>query len=179
MGEGPEKETDAVTEQQWMTTYRETVLPLYGYMAKRTGGNRELTEDIVQESYLRALDDWRFKKAPDLPLAWLKRVARNILIDHLRQRRRDTKAGPDIRSGSGPRTPEDEFESLEIFLAVSALGRKKARALEAFYFDGLSVREIAAEMALSERAVEGLLRRARQSLRSLLPDPVKDGGQHV
>lgn len=168
-----------MTEQQWMTTYRETVLPLYGYMAKRTGGNRELTEDIVQESYLRALDDWRFKKAPDLPLAWLKRVARNVLIDHLRQRRRDAKAAPDLGAGNGQRSPEDEFESLEIFLAVSALGRKKARALEAFYYDGLSVREIAGEMALSERAVEGLLRRARQSLKALLPDPANDGGEHV
>ena len=42
-------------EQQWLQIYRETVHPLYGYMAKRTGGDRALTEDIVQESYLRAL----------------------------------------------------------------------------------------------------------------------------
>jgi RNA polymerase sigma-70 factor (ECF subfamily) len=179
IGEGPEKETGTVTEQQWMTTYRETVLPLYGYMAKRTGGNRELTEDIVQESYLRALDDWRSKRVPELPLAWLKRVARNVLIDHLRQRRRDSKAAPDLAAGDGPRTPEDEFESLEIFVAISALGRKKARAIEAFYYDGLSIREIAAEMALSERAVEGLLRRARRSLKALLPEPTNDGGTHV
>jgi hypothetical protein len=27
-------------------------------MGKRTGGNQALTEDIVKESYLRALDHW-------------------------------------------------------------------------------------------------------------------------
>ncbi|MGA2531419.1 MAG: sigma-70 family RNA polymerase sigma factor [Candidatus Aminicenantales bacterium] len=165
-------------EQQWLTIYRETVHPLYGYMAKRTGGNQALTEDIVQESYLRALDNWKLKTVPDTPLAWLKRVARNILIDYLRQKRWDVKAGPDFDPDSGSRTSEDEFESLEIFLAITSLGKKKARILEAFYYEGLSVREIAKEMGFSERAVEGLLRRARQSLKSLLPKSTSDGGQH-
>jgi RNA polymerase sigma-70 factor, ECF subfamily len=167
-----------VLEQQWLKIYRETVHPLYGYMAKRTGGNQALTEDIVQESYLRALDHWNLKTIPDTPLAWLKRVARNILIDYLRQKRWDVKPGPGFDPDSGSRSSEDEFESLEIFLAITSLGRKKARILEAFYYDGMSVREIANEMALSERAVEGLLRRARQSLKSLLPKSSPDGGQH-
>ena len=166
-------------EEQWLRIYRETVRPLYGYMAKRTGDNRALTEDIVQESYLRALDRWRDKAVPDTPLAWLKQVARNVLIDYLRRRKWDANAGPAGADGTEPRTPADEFESLELFLAIARLGRRKARAIEAFYFDGLSVREIAGEMAVSERAVEGLLRRARGSLRAVLPDPRLEGEYHV
>ncbi|MDH5466583.1 MAG: sigma-70 family RNA polymerase sigma factor [Candidatus Aminicenantes bacterium] len=167
-----------MTEQQWLKMYRETVHPLYGYMARRTRGNRELTEDIVQESYLRALDDWNRKAVPDSPLAWLKRVARNILIDYLRQKRWVSKGDLDLNPDSANQTSEDQFESLEIFLAISTLGRKKARILEAFYYDGKSVREIANEMAISERAVEGQLRRARQSLKSLLPDSKTNGGKN-
>lgn len=166
-----------MTEQQWLTMYRETVHPLYRYMARRTRGNRELTEDIVQESYLKALDSWNRKTVPDSPLAWLKRVARNILIDYLRRKRWVNKGDLDLNPDSGNQTSEDQFESLEIFLAISALGRKKARILEAFYYDGMSVREIASEMAISERAVEGQLRRARQSLKSLLPDSKPNGGK--
>jgi len=179
MVDDPRKEPEAVQEEQWLRMYRDTVRPLYGYMAKRTGGNRALTEDIVQESYLRALDNWKNKPLPETPLAWLKQVARNILIDALRRRKWDADAGPGRDEGVEPRTPADEFESLELFMAVATLGRKKARALEAFYFDGLSVREIAEEMAVSERAVEGLLRRARGSLRAVLPVPQPQGGTHV
>jgi RNA polymerase sigma-70 factor (ECF subfamily) len=168
-----------VLEEQWLRIYRETVHPLYGYLAKRTGGDRALTEDIVQESYLRALDSWKHKAVPEAPLAWLKLVARNILIDCLRRKKWDADAGPAGADGVEPRTPADEFESLEIFLAIASLGRRKARALEAFYFDGLSVREIAGEMAVSERAVEGLLRRARGSLKAVLPDPRLEGGIHA
>lgn len=167
-----------MTEQQWLKIYRETVHPLYGYMAKRTGGNRELTEDIVQESYLRALGHWNRKTAPDSPLAWLKRVARNLLIDFLRQKKWDRKVDLDLISDKGHRSSEDQTKSLEMFLAVTSLGRKKAKIIEAFYYDGMSVREVAKEMAISERAVEGQLRRARQSLKSLLPDSNSNGGKN-
>ena len=167
-----------MTEQQWLKIYRETVHPLYGYMARRTRGNRELSEDIVQESYLRALDNWKRKSAPDSPLAWLKRVARNVLIDYLRQKRWVNKEDMDKNPDTENQTAEDQFKCLEIFLAISSLGRKKAKILEAFYYDGMSVREIAHSMAISERAVEGQLRRARQSLKSLLPELKPNGGKN-
>jgi RNA polymerase sigma-70 factor (ECF subfamily) len=167
-----------VTEQQWLKIYRETIHPLFGYMAKRTGGNRELTEDIVQESFLRALSNWNHKAVPDSPVAWLKRVARNVLIDYLRQKKWDNKGDLDLKPDTDNQTSKDQFKSLEIFLAISSLGRKKAKILEVFYYDGLSVREIANAMAISERAVEGQLRRARQSLKSLLPELKPNGGKN-
>jgi RNA polymerase sigma factor (sigma-70 family) len=168
-----------MTEQQLMRIYQETIQPLYGYMARRTGGNRELTEDIVQESYLRALDGWKSGAPPDVPLAWLKRVARNVLIDFLRQKKWEHKPQGNLDPSARQPSTQDQFESLELFLAISSLGRKKARVIEAFYYDGMKVSEIAAEMAVSVRAVEGYLRRARQALKSLLPDSKVNGEQHA
>jgi RNA polymerase sigma-70 factor (ECF subfamily) len=167
-----------VLEHEWLSIYRQTVHPLYGYVARRTGGNRELTEDVVQESYLRALNTWNLKKTPDSPLAWLKRVARNVLIDYLRRRKWETGFGLNPGANPGFRTSEDDVRSRELFLAMASLGGKKARIIEAFYYEGLSAREIAREMDISERAVEGRLNRARRSLRSLLPNPATDGGKH-
>jgi RNA polymerase sigma-70 factor (ECF subfamily) len=166
-----------VPEQEWLAIYRETVRPLYGYLARRTGGDRALTEDIVQEAYLRALDSWNPRALPDTPLAWLKRTARNILIDHLRRQKKGAGTGwrSDPRDGQG--ASGDPFESLELFLAVTSLGRKKAGILEAFYYEGSSVREIAAERGISEKAVEGLLRRARQALKALLPGQRSEEGE--
>ena len=165
-------------EEQWITIYRETVNPLYGYLARRTGGIRELTEDIVHETYLRALESWGRKGAPDIPLAWLKRVAMNILIDHARRFKGAYRVDgdPEATAEAGPR--EDPAKALDVCLAVAALGGRKAGVLEAFYFDGRSVRQIASEMAISERAVEGLLRRARRSLKTRLPEIKVIGENH-
>jgi RNA polymerase sigma-70 factor (ECF subfamily) len=131
----------------------------------------------VQESYLRALDNWKRKTLPDSPLAWLKRVAHNILIDFMRQTRWDKKVDLDRNPDIISRTSEDPYKSLEIFLAISSLGKKKAKIIEAFYYDGMSVKDIANSMRISERAVEGQLRRARQSLKSLLPEIKTNGGK--
>jgi len=169
-----------VTEQQWIKIYKETIHSLYGYIAKRTGGNQALTEDIVQESYLRALNSWKRKKkyAPDSPQAWLNRVARNLLIDYMRKKKRDIELDLDVHSDTESQTSTDQIKSLEMFMAISSLGQKKANILEAFYYEGKNVRDIANEMKISERAVEGHLRRARQSLKSLLPQPNHNGGKN-
>ena len=167
-----------MTEQQWMQIYRDTVYPLYNYMARRTGGNREITEDVIQESYLRALNTWNRKLLPDSPLAWLKRVASNILIDYIRKTGREEQKDLESQPDTASFNTEKQIRSLEMFQAISSLGKKKARIVESFYFDDKSVKEIAAEMAVSERAVEGQLRRARQSLKSLLPDKQSTGGKN-
>jgi len=167
-----------VTEQEWMTIYRDTVHPLYGYLARRTGGLRELSEDIVQETYLRALETWNRKGAPSEPLAWLKKVARNLLIDFLRRAKGKLRVELDPETAAAPGPSGDPLAALDLCLAVSSLGGRKAEAVEAFYFDGQSVREIAAKMAVTERAGEGLLRRARRSLKSRLPGRIGKGESH-
>ena len=167
-----------MTERDWLEMYRETVHPLFGYMARRTGGNRQLTEDIVQESYLRALNNWTHQAMPDSSLAWLKRVARNILVDYLRQRKRDGGVDVDTLPDAGSTGSADQIKSLETFMAISSLGKKKAEIIEAFYYEGKSEREIAQANNTSERAVEGHLRRARQSLKSLFPVQKSKGGSN-
>jgi len=161
-----------------MTIYRTTVHDLYGYVARRAGGIRELSEDVVQEAFLRALGDWKTKRVPDTPLAWLKRVAHNVLVDCLRQKKWIRPADVDFPSESGADSRDDGRRALEIGLAISSLGRKKAAVVEAFYYDGMSVKEIASAMSVSERAVEGLLRRARRSLKALLPEMEPKGETH-
>lgn len=166
-----------MTEQQWITIYRETVHPLFGYLARRTGGIRELGEDIVQETYLRALEAWARKGVPEIPLAWLKRVALNLLIDYLRRSGGTHRIDLDSETAAGTGPGEDPLRALDVCWAVSAMGGRKAKVVEAFYFDGKSVRQIASEMAISERAVEGLLRRARRSLKARLPE-INDKGEN-
>ncbi|MGW8267795.1 MAG: RNA polymerase sigma factor, partial [Longimicrobiales bacterium] len=54
---------------------------------------------------------------------------------------------------------------------LARLRPNQSRLMEAFHIEGRSVREIARDEGLSERAVEGRLRRARQKLRKQL-EPV-------
>ena len=155
--------------------YRATVGPLYRFVARRAGGARELAEDVTQETYLRAVAHWR-KRRPREPLAWLQTVARNLLINHYRRRRPEPVAPQQIDTLLAiGQTDGTDTQNL-ICWGLARLRRRHARLLEAFYLEEKSTRVIAQELRLSERAVEGRLRRARAALRSQLTPHLKDNG---
>lgn len=162
-----------VAEDDLIRTYRETIRPLYAFVSRRVGGDVGLAEDLVQEAWMRALDTWPARGVPDQPLAWLLRVARNVMISHFRRVRPELvdPISLDLEaSGFAPDTPD---AACLVSWGLARLRRGHAEVLEAFYFDGKTVREIAEERGTSERAIEGRLRRARAKLRSKLKHVVR------
>ena len=166
-----------ITETELIATYRETVQPLYAYVFHRAGGQRELAEDTVQEAFMRAVSIWQEKGLPEIPLAWLKTVARNLLVSHFRKLRPENLTGsfPDLEDENW--SPEKSNGVLTLSCGMARLKKNYALVLEAFYFDEMSVREIARELGLSERAVEGRLRWARLKLRRQLDRLMPDRGE--
>lgn len=153
-----------LSEEQWIKSYREHIDPLYGYVSRRTGGERSLAEDVVQETWLRALQQWRRKGLPREPQAWLRTVARNLLASHFRR----FKPGSLEESHFEPIQVESPETAALVQWGLARLRRRQVRLLEAFHFDGKRVQEIAQELGISERAAEGRLRRARLALKDQL-----------
>jgi RNA polymerase sigma-70 factor (ECF subfamily) len=159
---------DPSHEERILGAYRETIDPLYAYVARHAGGDRALAEDVTQEAWLRAVREWRRKGLPERPLAWLITVAHNLLVSYYRRR----PMLPFDGMAAEPASPGDhaaDAEAAETRTAVArALARmpaEQARLLETFHYDGRPAAQIAAADGLSARAVEGRLRRARQRLR--------------
>jgi RNA polymerase sigma-70 factor, ECF subfamily len=147
--------------------YHETLDALYGYVSRRADGDRALAEDVVQETWLRAIAVWPTQGLPRNPTSWLATVARNVLLN--RRRRAAPISLEEFPSATGEQIlessdPDPETRSL-IRRALAQLPRSRARLLERFHLEGFSVAEIAESDGLSARAVEGRLRRARQILR--------------
>ena len=148
--------------------YEGTIGPLYAFVSRRVGGDRSLAEDLVQETWMRAVDAWRARGLPDEPLAWLVQVARNALVSHFRRIRPEAVDPAVIDLTVAAKAPEDPDTAALIGWGLARLRRAHADVLEAFYFDGCTVQEIATKFGMSERAVEGRLRRAREKLRHTL-----------
>ena len=155
-------------EDELILLYRKTVRPLYAYVSKRVGGDRSLAEDVVQETWMRALDSWPQRGRPREPLAWLTQVARNVLVSHFRRRRPLAVDPALIDLGDERFSPDTPDAAALVNWGLARLRRSQVELLEAFHFEGKSVAEIAAERSVSERAVEGRLRRARAKLKKKL-----------
>jgi RNA polymerase sigma-70 factor (ECF subfamily) len=157
--------------------YRETIRPLYAYVSRRVGGDIGLAEDLVQQTWLRALDVWPVGGMPDAPLAWLQRVAHNALVSHFRRVRPEPTDPVLLDLESSTDLPSQPDVAALVNWGLARLRRSHAQVLAAFYFDGKSVREIAEDQRTSERAVEGRLRRARAKLRKKLERIVKPAAE--
>lgn len=151
-----------------IVVYRETVDKLYEFVSRRSGGSRELSEDVTQEAYLRSMTAWARTGLPDCPIAWLQTVARNLLRNHYRRRQPELFDSADIDTVLGGAASNGTEAAALISWGLARLNTRHARLLEAFYIDDRSVRRMANDFGVTERAIEGRLRRARLALKTLL-----------
>ena len=168
-------------EERIVAVYRETIDALYAYASRHSCGDRTLAEDVTR-TWLRAVRDWRRKGPPDRPLAWLITVARNLLASYYRRRRPapldSVSPGEVLSALDGGRAAESAEITAVVCHALARLPAGEAMLLEAFHFEDRRVSQIAARFGLSERAVEGRLRRARLRLRRELESVMEfEGGR--
>src|SRR5690348_8877639 len=74
------------TEEEIRRLYQLTLHDFYGVISRRCDGDRALTEDIVHETWLRAVSAWRSDGVPERPMAWLTTVGTRLLSNHFRRK---------------------------------------------------------------------------------------------
>jgi RNA polymerase sigma-70 factor (ECF subfamily) len=168
---------ERITEGRLRQIYGETIDVLYGYASRRCGGQRELAEDVTQEVWLRAVREWRRKGEPDKPLAWLTTVARNLILNDLRRREGisiDTVSPEEVLAAVENNTVSDSADvATVVSQALMKMPEAEARLLESFHYDRFKMSQLAETYGVSERAIEGRLRRARERLRRELEITLK------
>jgi len=141
----------------------------------RSLGDRRAAEDLLQETFLRVFA----RRGEYRPLAafrtWLFTIARNLLIDHLRQRgRRPEEEGEEHVSGRADpgATPLQEAEAGELEArlraAVLRLPPSQREVLLLSRLAGLDAEAIAQITGASPAAVRVTLHRALRRLQELL-----------
>lgn len=131
--------------------------------------NLQLAEDVVQETFVRAMQEWSLKGVPPSPSAWLSRVARNLAVDRLRRERIYVGEKALEFASFNPQEPtmmEDELAML-LMCAHPSLAAESQIALTLKTVCGLGVGEIAKGLLTTEAAVSQRLTRAKAALRGV------------
>ena len=150
--------------------YERYARQLQGFCRARLS-SREEAEDAVQHTFLNAYRSLRSGTRPRAEAAWMFAIAANVC----RERRRSAwrRSRIEVVSDDGlvgeRAAPEHSHEELTgVADALAELTPNQRRAILLREWQGLSYREIADELSLSEGAVETLLFRARRSLANKL-----------
>jgi RNA polymerase sigma factor (sigma-70 family) len=144
---------------------------IYAYCLRQLGSPEE-AEDALQATYLHACRSLLAGFEPKVAQAWLFKVAHNVCLTKRRSswRRSRVERPQDIQSieefVAAPEARGPELMGIED--ALADLPEQQRRAILLREWQGLSYREVAAEMRLSQGAVETLIFRARRSLASAL-----------
>lgn len=136
--------------------------------------DRALADDAAQEALARAFGSLdRFDETrPFGP--WLKRIAVNRAIDHLRRSRRTTPIA-DVQDalhvfppGTGSDERSEDLEPRAVSEAVAALAEGKRLVVVLHYWLDLPLDEIAGILGIPVGTVASRLARAKSELRSVL-----------
>ncbi len=152
-------------------------------LARYLTGSQTDAEDLVQETYARALKAaGQFTPGTNLK-AWLFRILRNTFLSLYRRKRHDPTVGGLDTVGSIAQGPAQEdwlrgdieldrlrkVVGAEIEQALMTLS-EEARAVILLDLEGLTEAEVAAVMGCALGTVKSRLSRARAALRSRLKD---------
>ena len=149
--------------------------------AARLTGNDAQAEDIAQEVFVRAYENFGHVGGSPTAGGWLKTVATNLALNHLSRYRRRWRFFSELASedGSGPEldmsVPDTLLEHLGteqrrvvIDDALRRLPEHQRVALVLYHFEDLSYQEISVRLHASLSKVKTDIRRARAALLPLL-----------
>ena len=145
-------------ETLFRTYYRPLCLYALHYL-----GDPDAVEDVVQESFTAL---WRQENPVDNVKAWLYSAVRNRSIDALRRTGKNEPLPSDLDGLISDDEAEDR-SALEarLWTAVDSLPEMRRKCLLLAKRDGLSYKEIAIELNLSEHTVRNHISRALETLR--------------
>lgn len=153
--------------------------PMLGHCTYLLGGDRSLAEDIVQECLLilwKKSDDLLETNEPLHLRAWLFRVLRNRAIDEIRKRKPQGELDEEhlVDDRPSPEAMMIKGERAQFALSlVNRLPERQRSALLMAHFEGMGNIEISQILGCTIEAVEGLLGRARRSLRGWAAEAIE------
>jgi RNA polymerase sigma-70 factor (ECF subfamily) len=169
--------------------FEEAALPHLGYLyrlAVRLSGARQSAEDLVQETYVKALRAYPSLRQPERIRPWLCQILSRLVLDRHRGERREIPVGDlaeldrfslydRVEDRDFPRHPPDsrrellaQFSDEDVRGALLALPEAYRVPLVLVYVEDLSYREVAEMLECPIGTVMSRLHRGRKILERAL-----------
>lgn len=159
-------------QSAFLPLYEKTAPGLMKFLMWKTNGDRPLSEDILQEGYVKFLLHLdKLESSEDVSVqAYLLRIVKHSLIDKVARAPHTTRphvalenAGP-IQDAAAESAQERAVEVRELAIAMNSLNEKDSEIIWLRDALGMSHREVANQVGISEQASRQAYVRAKRSL---------------
>ena len=157
------------------TTFMRAYQNMVFSTAARLAGNDAQAEDIAQEVFIKAYENFEHLRLSATAGGWLKTVATNLSLNYLtRYRKRwrlfsESESVPDVALPDGALdTLGEEEQRAALEEALRRLPAHQRVPLVLYHFEDLSYEDIAAKLDISLAKVKTDIRRGRAALAPML-----------
>lgn len=163
-------------DEAWRTLHDRYVGPLFQYAYLQIGDYHQ-AEEITQDIMFKMARHLASFKGKSQFKTWLFAIGRRVVIDHLRQlkkQRRHVLVEDDDIDRLSPRFPSAEDEALshhlqeEILRCLQQMSINDRTVIYLRFIEGFSLDETAKAMSKTKLAVKSLQTRAKQKLANLM-----------
>lgn len=168
-------------QSAFLPLYEKTAPGLLRFLLWKTNGDRPLSEDILQESYVRFLVSLdRLESVEELAVqSYLLQIVKNCLIDkaartpQATRKHVSTDALFDLTDEYETSRQERAVEVRELAIAMQALNEKDSEIIWLRDALGLSHKEVADRVGITEQASRQAYVRAKRTLFSEMKDGIQ------
>lgn len=167
--------------------YSKTYSNVY-YTIKAIIKDDDAVMDILQDSYIKAFRSLDQLQDTSKFRAWIKRIAHNRAVDHLRENKAvsfsdfskdDTDTSPEFEDTRPENLPDvviDQKETARLMAEIlDSLPEDQRACVSMFYYEQMSVKEIAEELGVSENTVKSRLNYGRKKIETQVRALEKNG----
>jgi len=150
--------------------YRKFAKKMYG-ICLSYAGERELAQDILQDSYIKILKNIADFKSDGSLEGWIRRIVTNTAIDNLRQKSRLQKyisEKDEIIQETEEVTGLENLQTEDILNQVAKLPDGARVVFNLYAIEGYTHKEIAQRLEITEGTSKSQFNRARKLLMELL-----------
>ena len=140
---------------------------LRGFLLALCCGKKDDADDLAQDALVKAYLSMTSYRNEGKFRSWLFKIAYNTFLNH-KASCRTMESIDEARTLASGTTADSSYEHQDLYLALRTLPPKERSAITLFYFNGYSIKEIAAITEATEGAVKTQLSRGRDKLKARL-----------
>lgn len=146
---------------------REQQASVRGLFLNLTLGDEMLSDDLAQETFIKAYKGWNAFRMVSSTKTWLFRIAYNVFFDYNRSRR-EKKLFDVSKANSLTSNDTNISVKIDIFNAMQLLSEQERVCITLALVEGYSMKEISGITTLPENTIKSHIFRGREKITTYL-----------
>ena len=138
--------------------------PVRRFFLHLTCGDSELSDDLAQDTFIKAYTSMASFRNLSSFSTWLYRIAYNVFYDYIRGRKETDDLNAEVIDSFGGTEQENVGRKMDIYQSLKTLKEEERTCITLFYMEDVSIDKIAGITGMPSGTVKSHLSRGKEKL---------------